>query len=194
MKPYTLSLSRWHKVGERLSRVYLELSRSSRAVFTNTQVGCYLGEAQVARVKADAERGLVDLTRAFEIQDAVCVIRQAIGEANARVGVAPLLAQHDALSRRHKLLESLLAAQGSELVSLEELPNLPAQIVAEDRFDRSRGQVRVRTMEPAVQALLKGQAGAVLVQVYALADSISDLNRERVTVSLPQDVAAAGGL
>ena len=109
MTTYTLSLSRWHKVAERLARKHLELTQAAKNVFLNTQVSGYLGEGQVARLQSDGARALADIQKAFQVQDGVMAIRQAIGDANARVGVATLLAQHDAMSRRQKLLEAILA-------------------------------------------------------------------------------------
>ena len=194
MTTYTLSLSRWHKVAERLARKHLELTQAAKNVFLNTQVSGYLGEGQVARLQSDGARALADIQKAFQVQDGVMAIRQAIGDANARVGVATLLAQHDAMSRRQKLLEAILAGQGSEMVSVEELAHLPSQVVSEDRYDRSRGQVRVRILDGSAQTELKREAAVLLAKVYALADQISDLNRERVQVELSEEVAAIGGL
>ena len=194
MKNYTLSLSRWHKVAERLSRAYLGLTQSARNIFTNTQVSGFLGEAQITRLRVVSERGLAELERAFVIQDAISTIRRMIGEANARVGVAPLLASYDALVRRQKLLEGILGAQSCEMISFEEVAYLPNQIVGEDRYDRQRNLVSVRTLEPEAQALLEAKSAELLGQIYALADQISDLNRERVSIDLPEEVALAGGL
>jgi SpoVK/Ycf46/Vps4 family AAA+-type ATPase len=194
MKNYTLSLSRWHKVAERLSRAYVELTHSARDILTNAQVGGYFGHSQLERLKSEAERARLALQRAFAIQDVIAAIRQEIGEANSRTGVGRLLAKHDALSRRHKLLDTVLAAQSSEMVTLDELPNLPRQIVNEDRYDRSRAQIRVRVLGAEALEAMKQEADALLVSVYALADQISDLNRERLSIDLPEDVAAAGGL
>lgn len=193
-KNYTLSLSRWHKVAERLSRTYTELTQSARNTFNNTQVSGYLGVAQVDRLKTLAATSLADMHRAFAIQDAIASIRQSIGDANASTGVARELAQHDALSRRHKFLESILAAQGSEMVGLDEMPSLPSQVLTEDRYDRSRGQIRVRLLSPEDRSEMKREAEALLAQVYSLADRISDLNRERISLDLSDEIVAVAGL
>lgn len=193
-KNYTLSLSRWHKVAERLSRLYTELTQSARNAFNNTQVGGYLGDAQVDRLKVLAAASLADLHRAFAIQDAIACIRQSIGDANARTGVARILAEHDALSRRHKLLESILVAQGSEMVGLDELPALPSHVVTDDRFDRSRGQVRVRLLTADQRSELKREADELLARVYSLADRISDLNCERISLDLSDEIVVVAGL
>jgi hypothetical protein len=187
-------LSRWHKVAERLARNYTELTQAVRNTLTNTQVSGFLGEAQVGRLQELASNQMASLDKAFQVQDALAIIRQAIGDANARVGVSKDLADYDALSRRQKLLETILAAQTSELVSFEELPQLPKQIVAEDRYDRSKGAVRVRMLEGDALATLKGEAESLRGKVYGLADRISDLNRERLTIDLTEEIAQVAGL
>lgn len=193
-KSYTLSLSRWHKVAERLSRTYTELTNGVRNTYNNTQVSGYLGEAQVSRLKESAESEAAKLQRAFQLQDALIHIRQAVGDANARTGVAKELAEYDALTRRHKLLDGILSAQSSEMIGFDELPQLPRHLVSEDRYDRSRASARVRMLNPAKESALRKESVALLARVYALADRISDLNRERVTLELPEDIAQAAGL
>ncbi|MDD2743323.1 MAG: hypothetical protein PHV02_13705 [Rhodocyclaceae bacterium] len=194
MKAYTLSLSRWHKVAERLSRTYTELTQNSRQTLINTQVSGYLGETQIARLVEQREKAMANIEHAFAIQDSIVAIRRILGEANARIGVARELAEQDALTRRQKFLESIVVAQGSEMVRLEELSSLPKQIVSEDRYDRSRGQVRVGLLDETQLAGIKKQADGLLSRVYTLADRVSDLNRERLSIELPEATAAAAGL
>jgi hypothetical protein len=194
MQSYTLSLSRWHKVAERLARNYTELTQAVRNTLTNTQVSGFLGEAQVGRLHQLASHQVANLDKAFEVQDALAKIRQAIGDANVRVGVSKDLAEYDALSRRQKLLETILAAQTSEMVGFDDLPQLPKQIVTEDRYDRSKGTVRVCMLNGDALAKLKGDAESLRARVYGLADRISDLNRERLTIDLTEEIAQVAGL
>ena len=194
MQSYTLSLSRWHKVAERLARNYTELTQAARNALNNTQVGGFLGESQVSRLQEFAGQQLVNLHKAFEVQDALASIRQAIGDANARVGVSKDLADYDALSRRQKLLETILAAQTSDMVSFEEMSQLPKQILTEDRYDRSKGTVRVRMLDGEAVTRLMGEVESLRSKVYALADRISDLNRERLTIDLGEEIAQVAGL
>lgn len=193
-KTYTLSLSRWHKVAERLSRTYTELTSGVRNTYNNTQINGFLGVAQVARLKEDADSEMANLRRAFQLQDALISIRQAIGQANAQTGVAKELAEYDALTRRHKLLGSILTAQSSDMVGFDEMPQLPKQLVSEDRYDRSRGALRVRMLDVSTELALRAEATELQARVYALADRISDLNREALELSLPEEIALAAGL
>jgi hypothetical protein len=194
MKPHTLSLSRWHKVAERLSRSYTELTQKARNTFTNTQINGFLGDAQVERLRDQGNQQMIAVHRAFKIQDALAEIRQAIGETNARTGVSKALATYDALNRRHKFLESILTAQSSDMVVFDEISQLPKQLVSEDRYDRSKTNVRIRMLDGEMAESLRAEAEELRIRVYALADRISDLNRERLTLELPEDIALAAGL
>lgn len=193
-KSYTLPLSRWHKVAERLSRNYTEVTQGIRNTFTNTQITGYLGGAQITRLKESAGNEITKLQTAFELQDALIMIRQAIGEANAKNGVAKVLAEYDALTRRQKLLESILTAQSTDMVTFEEMPELPKEIISGDRYDRSRASLRVKMLDASTEALLRKQSEDLRAKVYVLADHISDLNCDRVTLELPEDVSQAAGL
>ncbi|MDR3298734.1 MAG: hypothetical protein LBU43_01715 [Candidatus Accumulibacter sp.] len=194
MKSYTLSLSRWHKVAERLARIYAELTQNAKDTFNNTQISGYLGESKVDRLRELSKIQIANLQRAFRVQDALAHIRQAVGEGNAKTGVAKELADYDALSRRHKLLESILTAQDGEMVTFEEMRQLPSQIVTEDRYDRGKAGVRVRMFDAQSFAALRAEADGLRTRIYALTDRISDLNRERLTLELQEKIAQEAGL
>ncbi len=194
MTSYSLSLSRWHKVAERLSRTYTELTQSVRNTYNNTQVGGYLGDSQVLRIRELGQSEAKNLLRAFTIQDALIQIRQSIGDINAKAGVNRELAEYDALMRRHKLLETILNAQSTEMVGLDEITRLPSQVISEDRYDRSRTMFKVKVLDAETEASLRQEADILRARAYSLADRISDLNRERLTLELPEEIATAAGL
>ncbi len=194
MPSYTLSINRWHKVAERLSKAYTELSQSARNAYTNTQIAGFLGESQVERLRESADSEMQKLFRAFEIQDALIDLRRAIGEVNAKNGVSLELAQYDALMRRHKLLEIILNAQTSDMVSLSEIAMLPNQIMGDGLYERSRSKIKVKVLENEHETRLRKEAEALLAKAYALADRINDLNQERMTLELPEEMASVAGL
>ena len=194
MPSYTLSINRWHKVAERLSKAYTELSQSARNTYTNTQIAGFLGESQVERLRESADSEMQKLFRAFEIQDALIDLRRAIGEVNAKNGVSLELAQYDALMRRHKLLEIILNAQTSDMVSLSEIAMLPNQIMGDGLYERSRSKIKVKVLENEHETRLRKEAEALLAKAYALADRINDLNQERMTLELPEEMASVAGL
>jgi hypothetical protein len=194
MPSYTLSINRWHKVAERLSKAYTELSQSARNTYVNTQIAGYLGESQVERLRESAQSEMQKLFRSFEIQDALIDLRRAIGEVNAKNGVALELAQYDALMRRHKLLEIILNSQTSDMVSLNEIAMLPNQIMGDGLYERSRSKIKVKVLENEHEDRLRKEAETLLAKAYALADRINDLNQERMTLELPEEMASVAGL
>lgn len=192
---YTLSLSRWHKIAERLSREYTETVNAAKEAFNTTTVPAYLGESQAMQLR---ERGRVMETRlewAFQIQDAIAAIRKALGDANAQAGVTRELADHDRLSRRHRLLSTILEGQTADLVDIDQLEHVPENFGMEtDRYDRRPSGIRVRIMSQEWHARLLREADEVRTGVYALADRISEMNRASLSLSLPADVARAAGI
>jgi len=194
MASYTLSISRWHKVAERLSRAYTQLTQNARNTFISTKVGGYLGEPQIARLRELAQSEVEHLFQAFEIQDSLIQLRQAIGDTNARTGVSTLLAEYDALLRRHKLLDTILNSQASNMVSLNELAMLPSQVMTDGFYERSRSSVVVKVLDAETEARFSQEAETLLAKVYALADQISDLNRERLTFEVSDAIAKVAGL
>jgi hypothetical protein len=121
-------------------------------------------------------------------------LRRAIGEVNAKNGVALELAQYDALMRRHKLLEIILNSQTSDMVSLNEIAMLPNQIMGDGLYERSRSKIKVKVLENEHEDRLRKEAEALLAKAYALADRINDLNQERMTLELPEEMASVAGL
>jgi hypothetical protein len=195
MNAYTLPLTRWHKVAERLSRAYGELTQAAHRFLAETKVTGYLGEQQVERLQAQGAEQLEALQRAFRLQEEQVGVRRAIGEANARTGINAELAEHDALARRLKFLEALLAAQSSQMVGLDELEKLPGpQLPQGQFFSESDRTLAVQTLAPAAEADLRQEVEALRARVYALADRINDLNRERLTLELSEDAARVAGL
>lgn len=194
MPSYTLSVNRWHKVAERLAKTYTELSQSARNTYTNTQIGGYLGESQITRLRESAQSEMHKLFHAFEVQDALIELRRAIGEVNAKNGVALELAKYDALMRRHKLLDTILNSQTSDMVSLDEVAMLPNQMIVDGLYERNRSKVKVKILDVQSEARLRQEAEQVLAKAYSVADRINDLNQERMTLDLPEAMAPLVGL
>lgn len=193
-KSYTLSLSRWHKVAERLAKTYTEMTTDAKNILTQTQVTGYFGEAQVSRLREQSRQALSSIKDAFLLQDSLVKLRQAIGKANAETGVAAELAEYDALCRRHKLLATLISVPAVEMVELDDLPQLPKQIVVKNRYDSNCGAVRVCMLDAAASNDLAEEEKQLSSRVYALSDKINDMNRERLTLELPEAIARIAGL
>jgi len=194
-KTHTMTLSRWHKVAERLSREYTETVYKAKQTLTQTRVSAYVGEGQAESLRIEASDWLERLGRAFRLQDGIAEIRRALGDQNAKAGVTALLAEFDKLNRRQKVLTEILEGQAAEMIGIEELKNIPGDYVADgDNYDRRRPQLRVRMLERQDLQRLQHEFSAVRSRAYALADEIADRNKATLSLELEDEVALAAGL
>ena len=194
-KTYTMTLSRWHKVAERLAREYTESAYKAKQALTQTRVSAYVGagQEQILRDEAGISRGRLD--RAFRLQDGIADIRSALGDENARIGVSAQLAEFDKLNRRVKVLTDIVEGQASDMIGIDELKNIPGDYVSDgDNYDRRRPQLRVRMLgREELLGLQEALAGG-RARAYALADEIADRNKAVLSLELTEEVARAAGL
>ena len=194
-KTHTLTLSRWHKVAERLSRDYTETVFKAKQALTQTRVSAYVGESQEEALREQASDWSARLERAFRLQDGIGDIRRVLGDANAQHGITALLAEFDKLNRRQKVLTDLVEGQAPDMIAISELKHIPADYVADgDNYDRRRPQLRVRMLERAEVIRLRVELDAVRAWAHALADEIGERNKATLALELTGEVAGAAGL
>ncbi len=192
---YTLTLTRWHKVAERLARDYGESVSECRSTLSQTVISAYLGEEQEQFLQTQTQNALGNLERAFRIQDAVAHIRHLVGNANVHEGVAGKLAEFDKLNRRVKTLSEVVDSQGTDMVSVTQLRSIPKDYVADGAsYDSKRPKIKVRMLGMQDLEKLANQLDAARKAAYALSDEVSDLNKARLSIELETDVASAAGL
>jgi hypothetical protein len=194
-KTYTLTLSRWHKVAERLAREYTETVFKAKQALTQTRVSAYVGEGQEQALRDQSADWTLRLARAFRLQDGIADIRRTLGDCNTSAGVSALLADFDKLNRRQKVLTEIVEGQSADMIGIGELRNIPQDYVAEgDNYDRRRPQLRVRMLERFDVVELQKDLEDVRARAYALADEIAERNKATVTLEIPEEVALAAGL
>ena len=192
---YTLTLTRWHKVAERLARDFGESASECRSTLTQTVISAYLGEEQEQFLQAQTQNALGNLERAFRIQDAVAHIRHLVGNANVHEGVAAKLAEFDKLNRRVKTLSEVVDSQSTDMVSITQLRSIPKDYVADGAsYDSKRPKIKVRMLGMQDLEKLASQLDATRKAAYALSDEVSDLNKAKLSIELETDVASAAGL
>ena len=192
---YTLTLTRWHKVAERLARDYGESVADSRSTLSQTVISAYLGDEQEQFLKTQTQNAMANLERAFRIQDAVARIRHLVGDANVREGVSAKLAEFDKLNRRVKTLSEVVESQSTDMVSVTQLSSIPKDYVADGAsYDSKRPKIKVRMLNMQELERLANQLDKSRKAAYALSDEISDLNKAKLSVELETEVASAAGL
>jgi peptidyl-tRNA hydrolase len=194
MQTYTGTLTRWHKVTERLTKEFNELTKSARQGLTETSVTEYLGESQEIRLAQYRDDCLAKLERALLIQDTVTYIRQALGEANERQGVSRSLAEYDKLLKRANILSAITSAQDAQRVEIGELKNVKYPARSEEWRDRGQTKIAVALLEGELLAAMKARTEAATAAMYAQADQLAELNKTPLSLDLPADIARIAGL
>lgn len=195
MQTYTLTLTRWHKVAERLARDYGETVSGSRSTLSQTVISAYLGEEQEQFLQAQTQTAMSNLEHAFRIQDAVAHIRHLVGDANVREGVSAKLAEFDKLNRRVKTLSEVVDSQSLDMVSVTQLRSIPKDYVADGaNYDSKRPKIKVRMLDAQDLERLADQLSKARQTAYAISDEVSDLNKARLSIELETEVARAAGL
>ena len=186
---FKLTLSRWHKVTERINAAIKECETRIKAAFTDTTVSSWNRdgiEEKAANISRRAEQDLVLVevgTRAVEI------IRSTLANRNAELGIAGKLAQVEGANRRASLYKAVIEGQKPDMVRAASVHSLPMQIDQSDWL--SRRSALVVTLQTADPDLLEGLRGKlVLEQASAVRtlDEIADLNRETIEIEMPKEV------
>ncbi len=162
-KTHTLTLSRWHKVAERLSREYTETVFKGKQALTQTRVSAYVGDSQEQALREQASDWSARLERAFRLQDGIGDIRRVLGDANAHHGITALLAEFDKLNRRQKVLTELVEGQTPDMIAIDELTgdfSSDEEGGRRGRGGRTRGRSPARERAPKADAKPKREAVA----------------------------------
>lgn len=193
-KTYKLTLNRWHKVAERLSRRANDIAEEVRTGFNQTKVMGYLGKDQQLRLKTEGERLAALMPGLFDLQATVAQIRKALGAANEAAGISADLAELDRLNRQLRLLESLIDRQDAELVAIDELPNLPVRVQEERGLFPRPSTFGVRVMPESALESYRQKLESVCGECFSVADRIAAKNRETLSLSVSEDAARLAGL
>lgn len=193
-KTYTCTLTRWHKVMERLNKEYNQLCKSAKSGLTATSVTEYLGEAQEQRLIALRAQSLSQIESLFEIQEVVVRIRTSLGAANERQGVSSALAQYDKLVKRAQLLSSLIEPRSGNWFGIDDLKNIKNPPRSTDFLERGKTKIDVAMLEGPELARLDGIRQQVTTAMYAQADAIAELNKSTLSLELPIHIAQVAGL
>ena len=193
-KTYSCTLTRWHKVTERLTKEFSALTKAAKSGLAETTVTEYLGEAQETRLIDLRDNCLKQIDSALAVQDAFVHIRQTLGAANESQGVSRALADYDKLVKRVNLFESLLSARSSEQVAIGELKAVKNPGRSEKYLDRGQPKIAVAMLEGESLERLQAQFSETTTAMYAQADRLADMNKWVLEIALEPEIAKLAGL
>lgn len=195
---YTLTLSRWHKVAERINAALKERETNVRAAFTATTISPWNKQGVEDKATDIARRAADDLALIESGAQAVAAIRTALALRNAVLGIAGKLAEAEAANRRAALYKSVIDGQKADMVRPEGVRALPGELVGETESwgfaRRTALAVTLQTADAALIASLREKLAREQARATQLLDEVADLNREKLEIDVPQEVVRIAGL
>lgn len=189
---FSCTLNRAHKLADRVRQMLNEESEKARAMFAVVSLQGYGGEAQVRSLREHAGKGSAALERHRALNEALRLIRDAIGRANVSAGVHERLVEQDALNRRLQLLRQLVNARPATAIEVFSLENY--QPYSKNESMLRSPTVTVATMDAPTLFSIQAEIAATEKALYALSDAIAECNLRKVTISIDAQLASEIGV
>ncbi len=194
---YTLTLSRWHKVAERLNAGSKERETRALAALTGTAVSPWNKEGVEGKAAEVMEQAKTDLGVIEAATAAVARIRSALALRNVELGISERLAEADAANRRARLYRELLDKQGVDMVKPADMRHVPATVIADEPYSFGRRAGSTITLAIADKTLLdelRTKLARDQARAHALLDEVADANREKLELELDMKLVEIAGL
>lgn len=190
-KKISNTLTRWHKVAERVKVAATEMSQKnlqtvmgSRNLDADT-FAVRRANLRAASVKATGEQTVLF----FKLQRTLFQIRRALAKANVQFGVSDLLSNMEEAKQAMNYYTTLLGATEGAL-SEDEF----ASLAGRKNAAQNMYGVSVTFISAEQIASLTEDRDALKREVNALADRLSDANASKLSLDIDDDVVKAIGL
>ena len=193
---YTRTLTRWHKVAERIHLAVKEREAAVKTAFTATTISPWNKEGVEDKAADIARRAAEDLALIEAGVQAIATIRAALAVRNAQLGVAGKLAEAEAANRRAAFYKALIEGQKLDMVRPADVRALPVRLFAEtdDWPLARRAAITLQTADKALVDGLRAKLEQEQARATRLLDEVADLNREVIEVEVPEAVIKIAGL
>jgi hypothetical protein len=192
---FTLTLTRWHKVAERIGAALKVREERSMAALTATTISPWNKEGIEEKARDIAAQARADLALIEAGTVAIAGIRSALAARNADLGIAARLAEAEAANRRARLYRELVDRQRADMVRPEDVRHVPATVLADEPvFSRRPGGIVLAIADKALVAELRVKLAREEARAHALLDAVADANREKLELELADELLEVAGL
>ncbi len=192
----TLTLTRWHKVAERINAALKVREERSLAALTATTISPWNKEGVEEKARDIAGQARADLALIEVATAAVAGIRAALGGRNTDLGISARLAEAEAANRRARLYREVIDKQRADMVKPEDVRHVPPLAGTEEPLwpRRSGSAITLAIADKALLDELRAKLAREQARAHALLDAIADANRERLELDLADELLEIAGL
>jgi hypothetical protein len=193
---FTLTLTRWHKVAERINAALKVREERSLAALTATTISPWNKEGIEEKARDIAVQARADIAMIEVATAAVAAIRAALAGRNAALGISTRLAEVEAANRRARLYRELVDKQRVDMVRPEDMRHVPAMAGADEALwpRRAGSAITLAIADKALIEELRAKLAREQSHAHALLDAIADANREKLELELPEELLEIAGL
>jgi hypothetical protein len=193
---FTLTLTRWHKVAERINAALKVREERSLAALTATTMSPWNKEGIEEKARDIAGQARADLALIEVATAAIAGIRAALATRNTYLGISARLAEAEAANRRAKLYRELIDKQRADMVRPEDMRHVPATVGADEPFwpRRSGSAVTLAIADKALLDELRTKLAREQARSHALLDAVADANRDKLELDLADELLEIAGL
>ncbi len=182
-----ISLSRAHKIAERLKTQAADLSKEALAQAQVTHIAGITGDAHIQRLSAQGDKAMALSAKSERYLRVMADVRTVIARENEARGINALLARLDVVNRlvtqKKELLEQAKSdgIEPSELASYKPLMGSEARSYSAGVAVNVLGQTRREVLEAALSQLQR--------EAVQVSDRIAEANAARLALELDDDIA-----
>jgi hypothetical protein len=179
----SLTLTRWHKVIERLNSAANELIAKAEQQLLGMTIDISAKAAIPGSVvELRSQRGMQMLEEADLLLKDVSAIRVALSEANTKVGITGKLAMMDVAARQAKMWKTFSQNDDTKM-SYEMFALIDP---ASQRTGYGQGVYRIAVLSEAEVDAAQVKYEMYKRQATVLSDEIADANREKLTIDISE--------
>lgn len=194
---YTLTLSRWHKVAERINAALKERESQAKSALTATTISPWNKDGVEEKAAEIAQRATDDLALIEAGTGAVARIRAALAIRNAELGVSAKLAEAESANRAAAVYKAIIEGQKPDMVRPESVRALPDVLTDAETFGfgrRTAGLITLQIANTALVGSLREKLAREQARATRLLDEVADLNREKLEIDVAHELIAIAGL
>lgn len=192
MAKHTLTLSRWHKVVERVNSAVKEKTTNITTTLGNTRVQGFSGQVQIEELDVKAQKARDQIAEVILLVEDLVVVREALASANVANKVNGLVSLQDALAKQVSLIRGVLSQQTPEMVAYKSLSEYKSFEVT--RGYREESGIKLSLLsQPEVESL-EQQLAAIQARLNSLADELADINAAKLEITVSDRISAIAGL
>lgn len=191
MSKHQITVSRLHKLAERLVSAASEVSSAATQHLNGVAVNSALSETSKARVVAESEKQNSAIASYLSLVDDIQNIKTVIAVKNAELGISAMMVAQDAAQKKLNFVKGILNTNRTQQVEVSEVN---AQFENKGATRGIYDGVVVLTLEKNKESVLEGLKENLQKQVNNFSDEIADLNRQKVEVELSASAVKVLGL